>query len=583
MAIDALAWIEKVEKAEKKLAPWRRNAKKIVERYRGKDDKEGAGVQLNIHWSNQQLYLATVYARTPKPEVIRRLKGVEDPMAQELSEVLGESVSFAIDAYDFDEIVEQSLVDYGNAGLGQIRVRYKPYFRTVGKERIPVGFTEDIQDDKIVLKFFKDDGSPIPQDDVKTDAQGPFLEGDDIEEVAYEEVCPEFVAWDRFGWDTDARVWPDVSFCYVIHNLTKSQVKRQFGRRFIDRVKWDLEGIADTAEVFEVFDKKGRKVFYIARGVEDALLDLGDPYKLEGFFPFPKPLLATTTSDKLIPVPLYMIVQDLYIELDEVQARITSLTRQMKVRGAYDANKGEALGEILKGTDGHLVPIEQWSEHMEKGGLRAAVDFVPLTEINGTLQTLIANRESIINKIYEITGFSDIGRGATRASESAAAQKIKNEYLSTRINREVKKVSRFLRDLFRLIAEMQAEKFSAETFSQITGRMVDDSMLEVIRNDLQRAYKIDVQSDSMLIQDEDAEVERRSKSLNAMSSWVQAITPMVQSGQLNPEAAKAMILWVVGADSRGRQLAKHIAQINFAPAPPADPMAGAEAGMQPPQ
>lgn len=581
MAIDALAWLDRIEKAEKKLAPWRKNAKKIVERYRGRDDKEGSGVQLNIHWSNQQLYLATVYARTPKPEVIRRLKGVEDPLAQELSEVMGEAVSFAVDAYDFDEIVEQALVDYGNAGLGQIRIRYKPYFRTVGKERIPVGYTEDIVDDKIVLKFFLDDGSPVAQDKVKSDAQGPFMDGDDIEEVAYEEVCPEFVAWDRFGWDTDARVWPDVSFCYIVHNLTKSEVKRQFGRKYVDKVKWDLEGIADMAEVFEVFDKKGRKVFYVARGVEEAMLDLGDPFKLEGFFPFPKPLLATTTSDKLIPVPLYMIVQDLYLELDEVQARITSLTKQMKVRGAYDSNKGEKLAEILQGSDGTLIPIEQWSEHMERGGLKAAVDFIPLSEINATLQTLTAQRESIINKIYEITGFSDIGRGATRASESAAAQKIKNEYLSTRINREVKKVSRFLRDLFRLIAEMQAEKFSAETFTEITGRPVDDGMLSVIRNDLQRAYKIDVQSDSMLIQDEDAEVERRSKSLNAMSSWVQAITPMVQQGQLNPEAAKAMILWVVGADSRGRQLAKHIAQINFSPMPPDPGMAGAEAGMPP--
>lgn len=581
MAIDALAWLDRIEKAEKKLAPWRKNAKKIVERYRGRDDKEGSGVQLNIHWSNQQLYLATVYARTPKAEVIRRLKGVEDPLAQELSEVMGEAVSFAVDAYDFDEIVEQALVDYGNAGLGQIRIRYKPYFRTVGKERIPVGYTEDIVDDKIVLKFFLDDGSPVAQDKVKSDAQGPFMDGDDIEEVAYEEVCPEFVAWDRFGWDTDARVWPDVSFCYIVHNLTKSEVKRQFGRKYVDKVKWDLEGIADMAEVFEVFDKKGRKVFYVARGVEEAMLDLGDPFKLEGFFPFPKPLLATTTSDKLIPVPLYMIVQDLYLELDEVQARITSLTKQMKVRGAYDSNKGEKLAEILQGSDGTLIPIEQWSEHMERGGLKAAVDFIPLSEINATLQTLTAQRESIINKIYEITGFSDIGRGATRASESAAAQKIKNEYLSTRINREVKKVSRFLRDLFRLIAEMQAEKFSAETFTEITGRPVDDGMLSVIRNDLQRAYKIDVQSDSMLIQDEDAEVERRSKSLNAMSSWVQAITPMVQQGQLNPEAAKAMILWVVGADSRGRQLAKHIAQINFSPMPPDPGMAGAEAGMPP--
>ena len=278
---------------------WRRgakNAKKIVERYRGRDDK-GSGVQLSIHWSNQQLYLATVYARTPpKPEVIRRLKGVEDPLAQRIVRSDGRGGVFLLltpmtltKSWNRRWLTTETLA-WARFGFGTSRI-----FGRSGR-KIPVRYTEDIVDDKIVLKFFLDDGSPVAQDKVKSDAQGPFMDGDDIEEVAYEEVCPEFVAWDRFGWDTDARVWPDVSFCYIVHNQTKSEVKRQFGRKYVDKVKWDLEGIADMAEVFEVFDKKGRKVFYVARGVEETMLDLGDPFKLEGFFPFPQ---ASSGNDDL--------------------------------------------------------------------------------------------------------------------------------------------------------------------------------------------------------------------------------------------------------------------------------------------
>ena len=79
------------------------------------------------------------------------MKGVEDPLAQELSEVMGEAVSFAVDAYDFDEIVEQALVDYGNAGLEPDSDSVQTVFSD-GREgkRIPVGYTEDIVDDKIV-------------------------------------------------------------------------------------------------------------------------------------------------------------------------------------------------------------------------------------------------------------------------------------------------------------------------------------------------------------------------------------------------------------------------------------------------
>ena len=44
-----------------------------------------------------------------------------------------------------------------------------------------------------------------------------------------------------------------------------------------------------------------------SRAVRAPLRVLKDPYRLEGFVPFPKPLWGTITSDKLIPVPLFQI------------------------------------------------------------------------------------------------------------------------------------------------------------------------------------------------------------------------------------------------------------------------------------
>ena len=115
--------------------------------------------------------------------------------------------------------------------------------------------------------------------------------------------------------------------------------------------------------------------------------------------------------------------------------------------------KGEKLAEILQGSDGTVVPIEQWSEHIERGGLKAAVDFIPLSEINATLQTLTAQREASSTKSTKSRAF--LTSVAVRQASEVPQLEDQNEYLSTRINRKSKKVSRFLRDLFRLIAEIQ--------------------------------------------------------------------------------------------------------------------------------
>jgi hypothetical protein len=50
-----------------------------------------------------------------------------------------------------------------------------------------------------------------------------------------------------------------------------------------------------------------------------------DPLGLEGFFPCPKPLYATTTSDTLVPVPDFVLYQDQAMELDILSDRIDGL------------------------------------------------------------------------------------------------------------------------------------------------------------------------------------------------------------------------------------------------------------------
>jgi hypothetical protein len=43
-----------------------------------------------------------------------------------------------------------------------------------------------------------------------------------------------------------------------------------------------------------------------------------DPLGLQGFWPFPRPMVANLTTRKFIPKPDYKLAQDLYREINEL-------------------------------------------------------------------------------------------------------------------------------------------------------------------------------------------------------------------------------------------------------------------------
>lgn len=600
----ATNWLDKINQAEKKLGPWRENARKIFDIYRGRNMEWGCtDVAFNLHWSNVELLVGTTYQGTPDPEVERRFKDNGDPVALNLANLIQQALKFSVEAYDFDELMRSSLVDFANCGLGQIRVRYKPYIEQVKgpdgplRERVPLAITDSYTPNGQIRQVVVDPATNKTTDDYEIDEAGAFRWGEPVEELKYEEVVCEFVPWDCFGWDTDARVWNATKFAYIKHEFGRDDVVKEFGEKVAKDMGYNAQDankqafINKKATIYEVFDKVRRRVIVLSEDYQggekddpNVIEDRPDTMKLSGFYPFPKPMLATTTSDRLIPVPYYQIVQDLFEELNRVQRRIFHLVDMLRVRGILNSQHRETLANIFQAPDGHLEPVDGYADLMREGGIANVIATLPFNDISTALQNLMQHREAVKAQIYEVTGFSDLMRGQSKASETLGAQQLKVQFANVRMNKYVRTVDSFVRDLYRLKAELIAEHFQPETLMEITGQQVTDEDMAALRSDIRRAYKIDIQTEVTLAADDEKEQAQRNAFIANAGGLIGQLAPLAQSGMIDPELAKSLLMFGARGFRQGRLLEKELLRVNFAPPPPPAPdgMAGEQGGAPPP-
>src|SRR5262249_29945533 len=115
-----------------------------------------------------------------------------------------------------------------------------------------------------------------------------------------------------------------------------------------ERDKKPVPDIHKKAEVWEIWDKRRKKVIWLAPGTPGLILDMeDDPYGLPGFFPQPRPIEASTTTDRRPPVCDYRIIRDLYTELDTLTYRISRLLRAIRVGGAYAGSDKDVISKLL--------------------------------------------------------------------------------------------------------------------------------------------------------------------------------------------------------------------------------------------
>jgi hypothetical protein len=206
------------------------------------------------------------------------------------------------------------------------------------------------------------------------------------------------------------------------------------------------------------------------------------------------------------------------------------------------------------------------------------------------LEKLYMARDQIKQVIYEVTGISDILRGASQAQETATAQSIKQQWGSLRIQYKQNEIQRYVRDIFRLKAELFANKFDPQTLQLMSGiplmpapdappeaQMQAMQVIQLLKSDKLRGFRVDVESDSTIRADMTRNQQNMSLFLSGTAQFAQAMAPIV----MQQPASLPTVLEVYTAFARnfklGRQaenaldgLADQAKQIAQQP-PPEDP------------
>ena len=157
------------------------------------------------------------------------------------------------------------------------------------------------------------------------------------------------------------------------------------------------------------------------------------------------------------------------MELDRLTNRIQALTRAIKVTGVYDASVPALQRMLNSGAENALIAVPTWAAFAEKGGLKGAVELLPIQDIAAVLLQLYEARERVKSDLYEISGLSDLMRGENDPDSTATAEKIKSSFVSMRLKSMQQDVQFFARDALRIAAEIVAEHFQLETIKQICG------------------------------------------------------------------------------------------------------------------
>ena len=504
---------------DKEYAKWEGRVEKILKRYRDERTQTTNQSHYNILWANVQTLKAATFSRMPRPDVSRRFKD-NDPVARVASLLLERALDFEIThTTDFHEALTACVYDRFLGGRGTTWIRYEPIIET--------------------------DDMFVSEDDAVSDEVSEYL---DIEQSPV-----DYVHWRDFG-HSYGRTWNEVSVVWRKVYMDRKMLKERFPEeQFGDlwkKIPLDAspdeprtkmtEGVQKRALVHEVWDRNEKCVYWISKSMGKILDHRDDPLQLEEFFPCPKPIFSTLTNDSLVPVPDFTLYQDQANELDTLSDRIKGLVDALKVRGFYDAANPDLNRLFTEGDNNTLIPVKNYSAFAEKGGLGGAVEFVDLNPIASALNLAYQAMGQVKQQIYDITGISDIIRGASVASETATAQQIKGQYATLRLKTYQDEVAEFASGILKIKAQIICQHFQPETIMKIGGAELlnpDDQQLvpqalQLLKDNPMRTFRVEVATDSMLYADEQQEKADRVEFLQSTSAFIEKA---VQASQMAPQ------------------------------------------------
>jgi len=547
-------WHDQIEAAQKVFEKWEKRGHKIIKRYRDERDAvEMPRVRYNILWSNIQVLFPALYGRQAKPEVSRRYMD-QDPVGRLASTMLERVMEYeTLQFGDFDQAMRGVVEDRLLPGRGTAWIRYEP---VIVNEQPEVSEAAVDVEEPGEAQIYNSQEEPTERIDA---AHSPI----------------DYVYWTDF-LHSPARTWDEVWWVARAVYMTKDEGIERFGDVFknvgLDSSNTDMDAknpmtarntYDKKAKVFEIWNKRTGKVCWVAKGYPQALDERDDPLELEEFFPCPRPLMATTTTGTMIPVPDYAEYEDQAQELDNLTQRIYLLTKACKAVGVFNAEFKELGRLFTEGVDNKLFPVTSWAAMSEKGGLKGAIDMMDTSTIIVTLRELYSAREQVKQAIYEIMGISDILRGASKAQETLGAQQLKANFGSLRMRSSQGDVARFASDIFKLKAQVICKFYPPELIVQMSGVMdtpdgqnpqLLQAAVQMLSNSTIRDFHIAVEADSLAQIDEQAEKQGAQEAIQAIGLFLREAIPMISQAPETLPMASEMLLFLVRRFRAGRGL-----------------------------
>lgn len=505
----------------------------------------------------------------PPPETVD-----DNKLAQCIERALG----YVIDTTDFDYDGHAAVQDLLVASLGVLKVEMET--ETESQPVINPATGEPVMLDK-------ETGRPPDLSAPEEQGEAAAVEARELVPAMQDVIVDQITkirhfSFTQFHWEPQQN-WSQVSWVAFDHWMTKPAIEERFnvtleedGGMGSDRSgsgvvggdpkKPDAAKYKDLFCVHEIWDKKKKMRLFVMDEYQKGCLETEpDPLDLKDFFPCPKPMMLNVRGDDLVPMPDYTYCAFLFAQCNQLTNRISSMLKQVKDVAFYDASFGE-LAE-LRGNppDGTYIPIKGLAQRLGQAGgapgsgafdsVLARQNNAPAVEV---MQQLLQLTETFKQRIYEIYGVPDILRGSTDPNETATAQSIKAQWADVRIGEKVRIVALGFRDVFRIMAEIMAEKFQPDILEKMTGIQLNDLEIQVLRSDYGRCYAIDVESDSTVVQDEFAEKQQRLEFLNTITSFIEKIAPAIQQGAMPAELGKELLLFATNTFKNGRQLEQSI-------------------------
>ncbi len=523
---------------ERAYKTWGTRADAILKRFRDEQRAaKSADNKFNILWSNVNTLVPACYSRIPQPDVGRRFRD-QDPVGRVASLILERALTFEIEHYpDYRATMREAVLDRFLPGRGTAWARYEPHFKP---------------------------GTQIPADGLQITED----QDEPAEQIDYECAPTDYVHWKDFGHNI-ARTWEEVFVVWRIVYMYEEGVEERFGKDIAKKLAYDAtpestkreitqQEIKKQAKIYEIWDKQKKKVTWMSRAEEEELDVRADPLGLQEFFPCPRPLYATMTNDTLIPVPDFALYQDQARELDTIADRIDGLVKMLQVKGVYDASTPVLERIFTEGVNGKLLPVKNWAAFTERQGLKGTIDVLDLKPIYEALKVCFEAAREIINFIYQITGISDIVRGQTEAGETLGAQQLKVNFVGLRLGDMKRDVARFATELLQMKAQIMCQHYSPQTIMAMAAveqlapadqQQIGPAMLLLLGEQRMadpagespnplRAFRIEVNADSLVQLDEQAEKEDAKEFLGGIARFLEAGG---QVAQVSPQMVPVLI------------------------------------------